>query len=171
MLLTFKLNVLAYPSETYCMSHNDVVHTWKQSTLRNHRDHFDLTTQTSWKMCHAAPAYNSWTFQTFSGPLSFSHQNSKLMFVWSTSTSGYQSFHQLVVSRAIARKFIKTVVITDCFCCFSFFFSPPWFERWMLPNLLVTHCDTHLISEAYLLRKLKNLCRGAAASLSYKYPA
>lgn len=28
----------------------------------------------------------------------------------------------------------------------------------------------HVISEALLLRKLKNLCHGAAASLSYKYP-
>lgn len=41
----------------------------------------------------------------------------------------------------------------------------------MSPNLLVARCHGRLISEAYLLRKLKNLCRGAAASLSYKYPA
>lgn len=41
----------------------------------------------------------------------------------------------------------------------------------MSPNLLTTHSHIHLISEAHLLRKLKNLCRRAAASLSYKYPA
>lgn len=40
----------------------------------------------------------------------------------------------------------------------------------MSPNLLATHSCIHLISEAHLLRKLKNLCCRAAASLSYKYP-
>lgn len=64
-----------------------------------------------------------------------------------------------------ARKFIITVVIKDCFCLLLFFFSS-LIQRWMSPNLLVTHCLCRLISEAYLLRKLKNLCRGAAASLS-----
>lgn len=64
----------------------------------------------------------------------------------------------------ILRKFTKTVVIadSDAFCVFlrcegECHLTCLW------------HCSP--ISEAYLLRKLKNLCRGAAASLSYKYPA
>lgn len=57
------------------------------------------------------------------------------------------------------------VAVTDV-CCLSVFH---WKRSWVLLNLLVTLCHTHLIREAYLPRKQKNLCGGAAASLSYKY--
>lgn len=65
-----------------------------------------------------------------------------------------------------ARKFIKTVIITD-------FVLQIFLQQYKGECQLAcdTLCHTCLICEAHLLRKLKNLCHGAAASLSYKYPA
>lgn len=55
-------------------------------------------------------------FQLFSNPSLFHSRNNKPVFSWSVCLS----FHQLVVCRAAARKFINTGVIAHCFSSFSF---------------------------------------------------
>lgn len=154
------LNNMLYDSEWCC------VHVWdQQPTLRNHTgDQLNLTTQTKWNMCHTAPAYNFWNLQTFCSPLSFSHQNNRPILCGQhqrqrvshfTTLWFYSNCQEIHYNCRHQRLFLSLVV----------FFSS-LIQRWMSPNLLVTHCLCRLISEAYLLRKLKNLCRGAAASLS-----
>lgn len=113
------------------------------------------------KMCHAAPAFSIWTLRTFGRPLACRHQNNKPI-----SCGQYQ--RQGVISPNCGRR-PPSSEFTETSSSRIYFLS--LLGSWMSPNLLVTRRHTRLISEAYLLRKLKNLCRGAAASLSYKYPA
>lgn len=139
-----------------CTSVTSAVNAYKpQRPLQAHN------TNTLENVAHAAPAYSCWISPAWSSVLSFfCRRNNKQSFLW-FHTVRFSSFHQPQLW-STEREIHYNCRHRQLFL--FFFVRAVW--RWMSPNLLVKRTVTSASQWAYLLRKLKSVCRGAAASLS-----